>query len=153
MFNSCGTVRPNRKYFPKNLASCKMKQGDLAVKFCNGMTAMCWKDKRQIADLKLATLPSCLCKVENLTLPPVAKMVRQDLQMRERNFQLGPESAERKGNFAKWQVAVADRILEVTSVQVSAVSRYSSANSADCSVSELLKEFKLLHQEVKELPP
>ncbi|GFR14626.1 guanine nucleotide-binding protein subunit beta-2-like 1 [Trichonephila clavata] len=25
-----------------------MKQGDLAVKFCNGMTAMCWKDKRQV---------------------------------------------------------------------------------------------------------
>ncbi|GFR24710.1 piggyBac transposable element-derived protein 4 [Trichonephila clavata] len=39
--NSCGTVRPNRKNFPKNLAPCKMKQGDLAVKFCNGMTAMC----------------------------------------------------------------------------------------------------------------
>ncbi|GFQ89294.1 piggyBac transposable element-derived protein 4 [Trichonephila clavata] len=46
--NSCGTVRPNRKHFPKNLAPCKMKQGDLAVKFCNGMTAMCWKDKRQV---------------------------------------------------------------------------------------------------------
>ncbi|GFQ74438.1 piggyBac transposable element-derived protein 4 [Trichonephila clavata] len=98
--NSCGTVRPNRKHFPKNLAPCKMKQGDLAVKFCNGMTAMCWKDKRQIADLKLATLPSCLCKVETLTIPPVAKMVKQDLQMGGRNFQLGPESAEWKGNFA-----------------------------------------------------
>ncbi|GFR20434.1 hypothetical protein TNCT_501321 [Trichonephila clavata] len=48
MINPSGTVRPNRKHFPKNLAPCKMKQGDLAVKFCNGMTAMCWKDKRQV---------------------------------------------------------------------------------------------------------
>ncbi|GFR22774.1 uncharacterized protein TNCT_695161 [Trichonephila clavata] len=44
-----------------------------------------------------------------------------------------------------------DRILEVTPAQVSAVSRYSSANSDDCSESELLKELKLLWQEVKEL--
>ncbi|GFW03787.1 piggyBac transposable element-derived protein 4 [Trichonephila clavipes] len=25
-----------------------MRQGDVAVKFCNGMTAVCWKDKRQV---------------------------------------------------------------------------------------------------------
>ncbi|GFW73903.1 piggyBac transposable element-derived protein 4 [Trichonephila clavipes] len=46
--NSCGTVRSNRKHFPKDLAPCKMRQGDVAVKFCNGMTALCWKDKRQV---------------------------------------------------------------------------------------------------------
>ncbi|GFT95660.1 uncharacterized protein TNCV_310601 [Trichonephila clavipes] len=46
---------------------------------------------------------------------------------------------------------VADRILEVTPVQVSAVSKYSSANSDDSSESKLLKEFKLLRQKVKEL--
>ncbi|GFY34525.1 hypothetical protein TNCV_2822111 [Trichonephila clavipes] len=46
---------------------------------------------------------------------------------------------------------VADRILEVTSVQVSAVSKYSSSNSDDSSESKLLKELKLLRQEVKEL--
>ncbi|GFU21061.1 piggyBac transposable element-derived protein 4 [Trichonephila clavipes] len=46
--NSCGTVRFNRKHFPKDLAPCKMRQGDVAVKFCNGMTALCWKDKRQV---------------------------------------------------------------------------------------------------------
>ncbi|GFW77508.1 uncharacterized protein TNCV_2499001 [Trichonephila clavipes] len=39
---------------------------------------------------------------------------------------------------------VADRILEVTPVQVSAVSKYSSANSDDSSESKLLKELKLL---------
>ncbi|GFT62161.1 uncharacterized protein TNCV_1723031 [Trichonephila clavipes] len=46
---------------------------------------------------------------------------------------------------------VTNRILEVTSVQVSAVSKYSSANSDDSSESKLLKELKLLRQEVKEL--
>ncbi|GFU77027.1 uncharacterized protein TNCV_4521831 [Trichonephila clavipes] len=46
---------------------------------------------------------------------------------------------------------VADRILEVTLVQVSAVSKYASANSDDSSESKLLKELKLLRQEVKEL--
>ncbi|GFU52804.1 retrovirus-related Pol polyprotein from transposon opus [Trichonephila clavipes] len=46
---------------------------------------------------------------------------------------------------------VADRILEVTPVQVSAVSKYSSVNSDDSSESKLLKELKLLRQEVKEL--
>ncbi|GFT69407.1 uncharacterized protein TNCV_1297161 [Trichonephila clavipes] len=45
----------------------------------------------------------------------------------------------------------ADRILEVTPVQVSAVSKYSSANSDDSSESKLLKKLKLLRQEVKEL--
>ncbi|GFQ70409.1 uncharacterized protein TNCT_417621 [Trichonephila clavata] len=39
---------------------------------------------------------------------------------------------------------VADRILEVTPAQVSAVSKYSSANSDNCSESELLKELKFL---------
>ncbi|GBM40470.1 PiggyBac transposable element-derived protein 4 [Araneus ventricosus] len=46
--NSCGTIRSNRKYFPKDLAPKKMKQGDVAAKFCNGMTALCWKDKRHM---------------------------------------------------------------------------------------------------------
>ncbi|GFV61118.1 piggyBac transposable element-derived protein 4 [Trichonephila clavipes] len=48
IYNSCGTVRSNRKHFPKDLAPCKMRQGDVAVKFCNGMTALCWEDKRQV---------------------------------------------------------------------------------------------------------
>ncbi|GFX12313.1 uncharacterized protein TNCV_63591 [Trichonephila clavipes] len=46
---------------------------------------------------------------------------------------------------------VAGRILEVTPVQVSAVSKYSRANSDDSRESKLLKELKLLRQEVKEL--
>ncbi|GFW46356.1 uncharacterized protein TNCV_4810441 [Trichonephila clavipes] len=46
---------------------------------------------------------------------------------------------------------VADRVLEITPVQVSAVSKYFSANSDDSSESKLLKKLKLLRQEVKEL--
>ncbi|GFR23238.1 uncharacterized protein TNCT_86541 [Trichonephila clavata] len=46
---------------------------------------------------------------------------------------------------------VADRILEVTPALVRAVSKYSSANSDNCSESELLKELKFLRQEVREL--
>ncbi|GFY16496.1 uncharacterized protein TNCV_735251 [Trichonephila clavipes] len=46
---------------------------------------------------------------------------------------------------------VANRILEVTPIQVSAVSKYSRANSDDSSESKLLKEFKLIQQEVKAL--
>ncbi|GFW28856.1 hypothetical protein TNCV_201791 [Trichonephila clavipes] len=37
---------------------------------------------------------------------------------------------------------VADRILEATPVHVSGASKYSSANSDDCSKSNLLKVFK-----------
>ncbi|GFR03595.1 hypothetical protein TNCT_692311 [Trichonephila clavata] len=46
---------------------------------------------------------------------------------------------------------VADRILEVTPAQVNAASKYSSANSDNCSEFEFLKELKFLRQEVKEL--
>ncbi|GFW59885.1 hypothetical protein TNCV_2917671 [Trichonephila clavipes] len=46
---------------------------------------------------------------------------------------------------------VADRILEETPVQVSAVSKYSSAKSDNSSESKLLKVLKLLRQKVKEI--
>ncbi|GBO17667.1 PiggyBac transposable element-derived protein 4 [Araneus ventricosus] len=46
--NSRGKIRSNRKYFPKDLAPKKMKLSDVAAKFCNGMTALCWKDKRHV---------------------------------------------------------------------------------------------------------
>ncbi|GFR28306.1 hypothetical protein TNCT_620451 [Trichonephila clavata] len=44
---------------------------------------------------------------------------------------------------------VADRILEVTPAQVNAASKYSSANSDNCSEFEFLKGVKILRQEVK----
>ncbi|GFT44434.1 PRE_C2HC domain-containing protein [Trichonephila clavipes] len=45
--NSCGTMRSNRNY-PKKLAFQKIKKGDLSKKFGSGMTAMRWKDKREV---------------------------------------------------------------------------------------------------------
>ncbi|GFT47129.1 hypothetical protein TNCV_3747751 [Trichonephila clavipes] len=47
------------------------------------------------------------------------------------------------------QKEVADRILEVTPVQVSAVSKYSSANSDDSSESKLLKELNFYDRRQK----
>ncbi|GFW58521.1 piggyBac transposable element-derived protein 4 [Trichonephila clavipes] len=49
--NSCGTMRSNRKHYPKKLAFQKMKKGDLSIKFGSGMTAMCRKDKREVFTL------------------------------------------------------------------------------------------------------
>ncbi|GFY22141.1 piggyBac transposable element-derived protein 4 [Trichonephila clavipes] len=46
--NSCGPMRSNRKHYPKKLAFQKMKKGDLSTKFGSVMTAMCWKDKREV---------------------------------------------------------------------------------------------------------
>lgn len=46
--NSCGTIRSNRKNFPKDISNKKMKTGDIIARFSNGMTALCWKDKREV---------------------------------------------------------------------------------------------------------
>jgi len=46
--NSCGTIRSNRKNYPKNLASKEMAEGECIKKYWNGMTALIWKDKREV---------------------------------------------------------------------------------------------------------
>jgi hypothetical protein len=47
--NSCGTMRPNRKFYPKfNKTSKKKERGNFEVKFANGMTALKWTDKRDV---------------------------------------------------------------------------------------------------------
>lgn len=46
--NACGTVRCNRKNFPKDLQQEKLKSGDIRVKFGHGLTALRWKDKRDV---------------------------------------------------------------------------------------------------------
>ena len=46
--NSCGTIRFNRKHYPKNLAHKKMEKGECIKKFWKGMTALVWKDKREV---------------------------------------------------------------------------------------------------------
>ncbi|GFW05548.1 uncharacterized protein TNCV_437291 [Trichonephila clavipes] len=85
------------------------------------------------------------CCVAHLS-PDAAMAVREQLPPNVQSIlaSIQPLTAQ-KGS------EVAGRILEVTPVQVSAVSKYPSANSDDSSESKLLKELKLLRQEVKEL--
>ncbi|GFS65177.1 hypothetical protein TNCV_2341 [Trichonephila clavipes] len=65
---SCGTMRSNRKHYPKKLAFQKMKKGDLSVKFGRCMTAMCWKDKREVFTLSNMRDPemskTTLCNID-----------------------------------------------------------------------------------------
>ncbi|GFY28463.1 uncharacterized protein TNCV_1971161 [Trichonephila clavipes] len=68
-------------------------------------------------------------------LPPNVQSIRASIQ---------PLTAQKTSE-------VTARILEVTPVQISAVSKYSSSVSDDSRKSKLLKELKLLGQEVKEL--
>ena len=45
----CGTVRPNRKWMPKNFGQkMKMKSGDLKTKVKGNLTATVWKDKQNV---------------------------------------------------------------------------------------------------------
>jgi len=48
--NSCGTVRPNRKDLPRNFGpkNLKMKRGDVRLKTGGGLTALVWKDGREV---------------------------------------------------------------------------------------------------------
>jgi len=48
--NSSGTVRPNRKDMPRNFGpkQLKLKRGDLRVKTRGGLTALFWKDRREV---------------------------------------------------------------------------------------------------------
>jgi hypothetical protein len=48
--NCCGTVRPNRKGMPDDFRSktLKLKRGDVRVRTSGDMTALVWKDKRDV---------------------------------------------------------------------------------------------------------
>ncbi|KFM69921.1 PiggyBac transposable element-derived protein 4, partial [Stegodyphus mimosarum] len=46
--NSCGTIRCNRKNYPKLNAGIRMQKGQIKIKFSSGMTAACGKDKREV---------------------------------------------------------------------------------------------------------
>jgi len=48
--NSCGTVRPNRKDMPHDFGPKKLKRkrGDVTVKARGGLTALVWKDRREV---------------------------------------------------------------------------------------------------------
>ena len=48
--NSCGTVRPNRMDMPSDfgLKHLKLKRGEVRVRTRGGLTALVWKDRREI---------------------------------------------------------------------------------------------------------
>src|SRR5215510_7211457 len=48
--NSCGTVRPNRKDMPRDLGTKQLKltRGDIRVRTRGGLTALVWKDGREV---------------------------------------------------------------------------------------------------------
>jgi hypothetical protein len=55
----CGTVRPNRRGMPKDLRpKTKLKMGDIRVRTRNDLTAILWRDKRDIHVDKYSQCPS-----------------------------------------------------------------------------------------------
>jgi hypothetical protein len=48
--NSCGTVQPNRRDMPRDFAptNLKLKRGDVRVRTRRRLTALVWKDRRQV---------------------------------------------------------------------------------------------------------
>jgi len=48
--NSCGKVRPNRKDMPRDFGpkQLKLKRGDVRVRTRGGLTALVWKDRREV---------------------------------------------------------------------------------------------------------
>jgi len=51
--NSCGTVWPNRKDMPHDFGpkKLKLKRGDIRAKTRGGLTALVWKDRRDVYTL------------------------------------------------------------------------------------------------------
>lgn len=46
--NVVGTVRPDKKHFPKELKSVNLKKGDTKIKSCKSLLALKWKDRRDV---------------------------------------------------------------------------------------------------------
>ncbi|GFU54698.1 piggyBac transposable element-derived protein 4 [Trichonephila clavipes] len=86
-------MRPKRKNYPKKLACPKMKKGDLSVKFGCGMTAMCWKDKKEVfmlsnmhdPDMSTSTLCNDRCEKPGLLTSYNTNMGFVDLSDRMAN--------------------------------------------------------------------
>jgi len=64
----CGTVRPHRKGMPKDLKpkSLRLKRGDIRVRTGGDLTAVVWKDKRDV------------CLVTNIHDPPTEGNYRHE---------------------------------------------------------------------------
>ena len=58
--NSCGTLQPNRKDRPHDFGpkQMKLKRGDVRVKNRRGLTALVWKDRREVYMLTNMDPPS-----------------------------------------------------------------------------------------------
>lgn len=57
--NNCyGTVKVNRKDFPKELCKKKLKTGENNCMWGNGLVALCWKDKRDVLMLSNIQSPT-----------------------------------------------------------------------------------------------
>jgi hypothetical protein len=58
--NSCGIVRPNRKDMPSDFGPKKLKmtKGDIRVRTRGNLTALAWKDRRDVYMLTNMDLPS-----------------------------------------------------------------------------------------------
>lgn len=69
--NACGTVRCNRKNFPKDISQEKLKTGDIRVRFGHGMTALRWKDKRDVYMLSSMHHPSKQTASEEIKKPKI----------------------------------------------------------------------------------
>jgi len=73
--NSCGAVRPNRKDMPHDFGpkQLKLKRGDVWVKTRGVLTALVWKDKREVYTLTNMDPPSAegnFCDDSNRPVKP-----------------------------------------------------------------------------------
>ena len=66
--NSCGTVRPNRRDMPSDFGpkQLKLKRADVRVMTRGGLTALVWKDRREV------------CMLTNMDPPPAEGNVCDD---------------------------------------------------------------------------
>ena len=72
--NLCGTLRPNRKYTPRDFGpkQLKLKRGDVRVRTRGGLTALVWKDIREVYILTMDPPPGerNFCDDKNHTVKP-----------------------------------------------------------------------------------
>ncbi|XP_051158548.1 piggyBac transposable element-derived protein 4-like [Leptopilina boulardi] len=58
--NSCGTVRPNRLYMPRNIDEKAMQKGDIKVLHTPKMSLTLWKDKKMVRILSTVLCPAMI---------------------------------------------------------------------------------------------
>ncbi|KAJ8865697.1 hypothetical protein PR048_033217 [Dryococelus australis] len=92
--NVCGTVRTNRKHMPKELAKEKLKVGEAVANISTNITAMKWKDKREVSmlstkhTLDFAETGKVHRKMQTKIMKPTAVI---DYNMKMRGFDVGDQ--------------------------------------------------------------